>query len=149
MEKKSSIFKPLVFLIIIAGLIMTFNRFDKSMEIITRRNYDMFYLPRQFGFLVFYIMFGALSYFYAKSLDRRSSILYLILLDLVILIYLVLVITWRMNIEIKVGVEIINAVFITLYLNIKYIFILSGITIARLISIRREWAIWKRKICRH
>ena len=43
-----------------------------------------------------------------------------------------------MNIEIKVGVEIINAVFITLYLNIKYIFILSGITIARLISIRRE-----------
>ena len=62
MEKRSSIFKPLVFLIIIAGLIMTFNRFDKSMEIITRRNYDMFYLPRQFGFLVFYIMFGALSY---------------------------------------------------------------------------------------
>ncbi len=138
MEKKSSIFKPLLWLAIMVASVMLFNRFDKSMEIITRRNYDMLYLPRQFGFLLFYTVFGGLVYFYAKSLDRRSSILYLILLGLVILIFLVLVITSRMNIEIKVGVEIINAVFITLYLNIKYIFILSGITIARLISIRRE-----------
>lgn len=137
MEKKSSIFKPLLWLCLMVVSIIVFNKINVPMEKIARDTFNV-YIPQQFAILIFYMTLGALIYLYAKSLDRKNSWFYLIALGIVIVFYLFFMISWSLQLNINLNPMIMNSIFMAIHPYIKEIFLLAGITLARFISSRRE-----------